>query len=98
MSSVQRAVDGRLFINIYHVQVKTKHFNTHLSMRKSYIERFQVRRNHPIKNHVFCALKAFVKLELMRFNQLITHWYEVKRDLFVKVIRDFICGEPTQEN
>ena len=62
------------------------------------IERFQVRRNHPIKNHVVCALKAFVKLELMRFNQLITHWYEVKRDLFVKVIRDFICGELTQEN
>ena len=54
------------------------------------IERFQVRNEHPIKNHIFCAIKAFVKLEFMRFNKKITHWYEIKRDLYVKVIRDYI--------
>jgi len=29
------------------------------------IERFQVRNKNPIKNHIFCALKAFVRLEFM---------------------------------
>jgi hypothetical protein len=54
------------------------------------IEKFQVRGLNQINNHVFCALKAFVRLEFMRVNHLITHWYEVKRDLFIRSIRDFI--------
>lgn len=58
------------------------------------IERFQVRNENPIKNHIFCALKAFVKLELMRFNKTITHWYEVRRDLYLTTIRNFIVESP----
>lgn len=58
------------------------------------IERFQVRNENPIKNHIFCALKAFVKLELMRFNENISHWYEVRRDLYLATIRNFIVESP----
>jgi hypothetical protein len=58
------------------------------------IERFQVRNENPIKNHIFCALKAFVKLEFMRFNEVISHWYEVRRDLYLSTIRNFIVGSP----
>ena len=47
------------------------------------IERFQVRREHPIKNHIFCALKGFVRLEFMRLDKTISHWYEIRRDLFL---------------
>ena len=54
------------------------------------IERFQVRNENPIKNHIFCALKAFVRLEFMRFNKSILHWYEVKRDLYTATIRQYI--------
>ena len=54
------------------------------------IEHFQVRNENPIKNHIFCAIKAFVKLEMMRINKKISHWYEIKRDLYLKVIRDYI--------
>lgn len=54
------------------------------------IERFQVRKRNQIKNHVFCALKAFIKLEFMRWNNIISHWYQVQRDLFIKTIRNFI--------
>lgn len=54
------------------------------------IERFQVRTENSIKNHVFCALKAFVRLEFMRIDKKILHWYEVKRDLYLDVIRNFI--------
>lgn len=54
-------------------------------------ERFQVRNENPIKKHIFCALKAFVKLEVMRFNEAISHWYELKRNLYLSTIRNFIA-------
>ncbi len=44
------------------------------------IEHFQVGNENPIKNHIFCSIKAFVKLEFMRFNRTISHWYEIKKD------------------
>ena len=55
-------------------------------------EKFQVRSENPIKNHIFCAIKAFVKLEFMRLSGDILHWYEVKRDMYIKVIRDYIIA------
>jgi hypothetical protein len=54
------------------------------------IERFQVRRENPIRNHIFCALKAFVQLEFLRFDKIIPHWYEIQKNLFVEIIRKFI--------
>ena len=39
---------------------------------------------------VFCALKGFVRLEFLRFKKLIQHWYEPKRNLFIRVIRETI--------
>ncbi len=56
------------------------------------IERFQVRRENPVKNHIFCALKAFVRLEFMRLDKMISHWYEIRRDLFIETIRNFVVG------
>jgi hypothetical protein len=35
-------------------------------------------------------LKAFVRLEFMRFDEIIPHWYEIQKNLFVEVIRNFI--------
>jgi hypothetical protein len=54
------------------------------------IERFMVRETSAIKNHVFCSIRAFIKLELMRAEDLISNWYEVQRNLFKKVIREYI--------
>lgn len=54
------------------------------------IERFQVRKENQIKNHVFCALKGFFRLECMRIEKTILHWYEIQRDLFIGAIRNFI--------
>ena len=54
------------------------------------IEKFQVRNKNPIKNHIFCAIKAFVKLEFMRISKKIENWYSVKRNLYSKVIKDYI--------
>ena len=54
------------------------------------IERFQVRNEQAIRNHVFCALSAFAKLQTMRIEGLIDNLYQVSRQLFIPVIRQFI--------
>ena len=54
------------------------------------IEKFQVRKGNQIRNHVFCALKGFFRLECMRIKETISHWYEVQRGLFIDTIRHYI--------
>jgi len=61
------------------------------------IEKFQVRKTQSIMTHIFCALKGFIKLELMRADGAISHWYEVKRDLFVETMRNFIKNNAYQD-
>ena len=52
--------------------------------------RFMVRDSHAIKTHIFCSLQAFVRLEKMRSKNIIDNWYEVQRNLFTKVIREYV--------
>ncbi len=52
--------------------------------------RFMVRDSHAIRTHIFCSLQAFVRLELMRSKNIISNWYELQRNLFTKVIREYI--------
>lgn len=54
------------------------------------VERFQVRTESAIRTHFFCALQAFCKLQTMRVEGLIDNLYQVSRQLFVLVIRQFI--------
>ncbi len=59
------------------------------------IGRFMVRQSESIRTHIFCALQAFVKLELMRAEKLISNWYEVQRNLFKNVVREYILENLT---
>ena len=52
--------------------------------------RFMVRDTYAIKTHIFCSLQAFVKLEFMRSENIISNWYEVQRNLFTSVVREHI--------
>ena len=52
--------------------------------------RFMVRDTCAIKTHIFCSLQAFVKLEFMRSENIISNWYEVQRNLFTSVVREHI--------
>ena len=52
--------------------------------------RFMVRNTQAIKTHVFCSLQAFVRLETMRSTNSISNWYQVQRNLFTLVIREYI--------
>jgi hypothetical protein len=62
------------------------------------IERFQVRTESVIRTHLFCALQAFCKLQTMRVEGLIDNLYQVSRQLFVPVIRQFIKENLVQED
>lgn len=59
------------------------------------IERFYVRDRQAIRNHFFCALRAFCKLQTMCIRGLIDNCYEISRQLFVPVIRQFIVENLT---
>lgn len=60
-------------------------------------ERFQVRTEQAIRNHFFCALSAYVRLQNMRLEGLIDNVYQVSRDLFIPVVRQFIAENLTAE-
>lgn len=49
-----------------------------------------VRDTAAIRTHVFVLFLAFVKLELMWSQQLISNWYEVQKNLFKNVVREYI--------
>ena len=49
-----------------------------------------MRTESAIRTHLFCALQAFCKLQTMRVEGLIDNLYQVSRQLFIPVIRQFI--------
>jgi hypothetical protein len=61
------------------------------------IERFMVRTTEAIKTHIFCSIRAFTQLELMRAKELIENWYELQRNLYLQVARQFILEHLTQK-
>jgi hypothetical protein len=61
------------------------------------IERFMVRTTAAIKNHIFCSIRAFTQLELMRSFDLIENWYEVQKNLYLQVAREFILEHLKQK-
>ena len=54
------------------------------------LSKFQVRKTEAIVTHVFCSLRAFCQLELMRITEEIESWYSLKKELCLKVSREFI--------
>ena len=42
----------------------------------------------------FCALRAFVELELQVWHQQIENWYALQRKLYQEVARQFILEQP----
>ena len=55
-----------------------------------------MRDTEAIKTHIFCAIRAFIQLELMRIENLISNWYEVQRTLFKEAIRTYILENRVQ--
>ncbi len=57
--------------------------------------RFMVRDSQGIETQIFCSLQAFVRLETMRSENIISNWYELQRNLFTLVVRDYIVENLT---
>ena len=55
-----------------------------------HIESFQVRGKVAVKNHIFAAICAYVKLQHMRATDVIKNCYQLQRNLFNDVIAAFI--------
>ncbi|WP_346294389.1 IS701 family transposase [Sphaerothrix gracilis] len=58
------------------------------------LKRFRVRLKEAIDTHIFCALRAFVELELQVWHQQLGNWYELQRHLYQDVARQFILQAP----
>jgi hypothetical protein len=80
-------------IHDQHWQIETFH---RVIKQVCNIERFYVRDKQAIQNHVFCALRAFCKLQTLRIHDLIDNLYQISRELFIPVIRQFILDHHTQ--
>lgn len=59
------------------------------------LNKFFVRKTNPILTHIFCSLRAFCQLELMRVKETIESWYEVQRNLYREVAKEFIINNFT---
>lgn len=57
------------------------------------LSKFQVRTTEAIVTHIFCSLRAFCQLELMRIQATIESWYSLQRELSLKVAREFILEQ-----
>ena len=60
------------------------------------IERFYVRNEQGIRNHFYCSLRAFCKLQTLSLQGFIRNCYEISRNLFIPVIRQFILEHATE--
>lgn len=60
------------------------------------IERFYVRDEQAIRNHFYCSLRAFSKLQTLSLQGVIRNCYEISRELFIPVIRQFIAEHATE--
>lgn len=58
------------------------------------LQRFRVRVTEAVHTHVFCALRAFVELELQVWHQQLDNWYSLQRNLYQEVARQFILEQP----
>ena len=60
------------------------------SKRVCHVQRFFVRWKGAICNHVFWALRAFLKLEVHRSRGTISSWYQFKRHFADEALTAFI--------
>ena len=58
------------------------------------LKRFRVRLKEAIHTHIFCALRAFIELEVQVWQQQLGNWYELQRHLYQDVARQFILQAP----
>jgi hypothetical protein len=54
-----------------------------------------VRDSQAIETQMFCSLRAFVRLEKICSENIISNWYELQMNLFTLVVGDYIVDSLT---
>ena len=76
--------------------IHSKHWQIELYHRVikqvCHVEHFQVRKERPVRNHLFAALCGYIHLQKMQIIDFISSGYEINRKLFTGVIANFIVG------
>ena len=49
-----------------------------------------IRDRHAVLTHIYCALVGFLKLEFLRVKGKIGNHYQIQKDLYQKVIKEFV--------
>jgi hypothetical protein len=56
-----------------------------------------VRITNSIKTHIFCSIRAFTPLEILKIKQIIESWYEIQWQLYLQVAQEFITKKFQQK-
>jgi hypothetical protein len=56
-----------------------------------------VRITNSIKTHIFCSIRAFSQLEILRIKQIIESWYEIQWQLYIQAAKEFITEKFQQK-
>lgn len=91
MTEQLQNISRREFITIHDTHWRIETFHRAIKQVCG-ICRFMVRNTQAIKTHIFCSLQAFVRLEKMRSTNSISNWYQLQRNLFTLVIREYILS------
>lgn len=84
-------ISRKEFITIHDTHWKIETFHRAIKQLCG-VCRFMVRNTHAIQTHIFCSLQAFIRLEKMRSTHSISNWYQLQRNLFTLVIREYILS------
>lgn len=84
-------ISRKEFITIHDTHWKIETFHRAIKQLCG-VCRFMVRNTRAIQTHIFCSLQAFVRLEKMRSTHSISNWYQLQRNLFTLVIREYILS------
>ena len=57
-----------------------------------HVEHFPVRKERPVRNHLFAALCGYIHLQKMQITDFISSVYKLNRKLFTGIIANFIAG------
>jgi hypothetical protein len=81
------SIDKKRFDQVHEVHWNIEQFHRAIKQLCN-AENFFVRAAKAVINHIFCVLRAFVKLELMRIRGIIKNWYEFKSTMLREFMRD----------
>ena len=84
-------IDRKEFEKAHYEHWKIEIFHR-ISKQSCNLEDFFVRKDNSVRTHIFCALRAFIRLSALVKDQLIDTHYSLHKQIFLNVQRSFITN------